>query len=66
MSALGDNKMFTNQKNILAMRTIKERLVKKIGYIPSDYEIVSMYQSGMLNLTDSEENFIINYIYNTL
>ena len=48
------------------MRTIKERLVKKIGYIPSDYEIVSMYQSGMLNLTDSEENFIINYIYNTL
>lgn len=48
------------------MRTIKERLAKKLGYIPSDYEIVSMYQSGRLSITDSEENEIINYIYNTL
>lgn len=48
------------------MRTIKERLAKKLGYIPSDYEIVSMYQSGRLTLTDSEENEIINYIDNTL
>ena len=63
---MGNNKMYTNQKNILAMRTIKERLSKKLGYIPSDYEIVSMYQSGRLTLTDSEENEIINYIYNTL
>jgi predicted Zn-dependent protease with MMP-like domain len=47
------------------MKTIKERLTKKLGYIPSDYEIVSMYQSGMLNLTDSEENEVINYIDNT-
>ena len=46
------------------METIKERLAKKLGYMPSDYEIVSMYQSGMLLLTDSEENEIINYIYN--
>ena len=48
------------------MKTIKERLAKKLGYMPSDYEIVSMYQSGRLTLTDSEENEIINYIYNTL
>jgi predicted Zn-dependent protease with MMP-like domain len=47
------------------MRTIKERLSKKLGYIPSDYEIVAMYQNGILNLTNSEENEIINYIYNT-
>jgi hypothetical protein len=47
------------------MRTIKERLSKKLGYIPSDYEIVTMYQNGILNLTNSEENEIINYIYNT-
>lgn len=46
------------------MKTIKNRLTKKLGYMPSDYEIVSMYQNGMLSLTDSEENFIINYIYN--
>ena len=46
------------------MRTIKEGLAKKLGYMPSDYEVVSMYQSGMLLLTDSEENEIINYIYN--
>ena len=46
------------------MKTIKERLSKKLGYIPSDYEIVTMYQNGILNLTDSEENEIINYIYN--
>ena len=46
------------------MRTIKERLSKKLGYMPSDYEIVSMYQNGILNLTDSEENEVINYIYN--
>lgn len=63
---MGNNKMYTNQKNILAMTTIKERLAKKLGYIPSDYEIVSMYQSGRLTLTDSEENEIINYIHNTL
>ena len=47
------------------MKTIKERLSRKLGYIPSDYEIVTMYQNGILNLTDSEENEIINYIYNT-
>lgn len=47
------------------MRTIKERLSKRLGYIPSDYEIISMYQQGRLNLTDSEENEIINYINNT-
>jgi predicted Zn-dependent protease with MMP-like domain len=47
------------------MRTIKERLSKKLGYIPSDYEIVTMYQNGILNLTNSEENEIINYIDNT-
>jgi predicted Zn-dependent protease with MMP-like domain len=47
------------------MRTIKERLSKKLGYMPSDYEIVTMYQNGILNLTNSEENEIINYIYNT-
>jgi|LakMenE01Jun11ns_1017448.scaffolds.fasta_scaffold5151128_1 predicted Zn-dependent protease with MMP-like domain len=47
------------------MKTIKERLSKKLGYIPSDYEIVTMYQNGILNLTNSEENEIINYIYNT-
>jgi predicted Zn-dependent protease with MMP-like domain len=46
------------------MKTIKERLSKKLGYIPSDYEIVTMYQNGILNLTNSEENEIINYIYN--
>jgi hypothetical protein len=47
------------------METIKNRLTKKLGYMPSDYEIVSMYQNGMLNLTDSEENEVINYINNT-
>ena len=47
------------------MKTIKERLLKKLGYMPSDYEIVTMYQNGILNLTNSEENEIINYIYNT-
>ena len=47
------------------MKTIKERLSKKLGYMPSDYEIVTMYQNGILNLTNSEENEIINYIYNT-
>ncbi len=52
------------EKNIKTMETIKNRLTKKLGYMPSDYEIVSMYQNGMLSLTDSEENFIINYIYN--
>jgi hypothetical protein len=45
------------------MKTIKERLAKKLGYMPSDYEIVSMYQSGMILLTDREEDIIINYIY---
>lgn len=57
--------MRINQKNLLAMKTIKERLSKRLGYIPSDYEIVSMYQQGRLNLTDSEENEIINYVNNT-
>lgn len=44
------------------MQTIKEKLSKKYGYLPSDYEVISLYQQGYLKLSNREENEILNRI----
>lgn len=43
------------------MENIKKDYSKNFGYDPTDTEILSMYLSGQLLLTDQEENIIIKY-----
>lgn len=46
------------------METIKEKLSRRFGYIPSESEIISLYYCGELTLSDREENAILEYIDN--
>lgn len=48
------------------METIRERWIKKYGYLPSDSEILSMYTSGSMLLSDKEENELITYFKTNL
>lgn len=41
------------------MEQIKKQYLKKYGYTPEDNEILNMYLSGLLNLTDKQENEIL-------
>jgi hypothetical protein len=43
------------------MNTIKENYLKIYGYIPTDSEILDLYFSGELSLTDKQENELIKY-----
>ena len=43
------------------MNCIKKELLKKLGYTPTDNEIENLYRSGLLILTDKEEDIIIKY-----
>jgi hypothetical protein len=45
------------------MQTIKNSYLKKYGYIPTDEEILNLFLSGQLSLTDRQENEIIKYFY---
>ena len=44
------------------METIRKKLLRKWGYLPSDNEIISLYRQGELVLTDREENSILKVI----
>lgn len=43
------------------MESIKNKWTRKFGYTPEDYEILSSYQQGTLNVTDKEEDEILIY-----
>lgn len=43
------------------MKAIKQRWIKKYGYSPSDSELLSMYTSGSLCLSDKEEDELIKH-----
>jgi hypothetical protein len=43
------------------MNTIKENYSKIYGYTPTDSEILDLYFSGELSLTDKQENELIKY-----
>lgn len=43
------------------METIKTNYLKIYGYTPTDTEILDLYFSGQLNLTDKQENELIKY-----
>jgi hypothetical protein len=43
------------------MNTIKENYLKIYGYTPTDSEILDLYFSGELSLTDKQENELIKY-----
>lgn len=43
------------------MQQIKNNYLKVYGYMPTDNEVLSLYLSGSLLLTDKEENEIIIY-----
>ena len=43
------------------MKTIRKKHLKVYGYEPTDNEILSLYRSGGLLLTDKEENDLLEY-----
>jgi hypothetical protein len=43
------------------MPRIRDQYLAKYGYTPSDSEILNLYLSGELSLTDSEENELLKY-----
>jgi hypothetical protein len=43
------------------METIRQRCLKKYGYIPSDNEILKSYWSGELILNDKEEDELLEH-----
>jgi hypothetical protein len=43
------------------MKQIKKDYLKKYGYTPADSEILDLYFSGQLKLTDNQENELIKY-----
>jgi hypothetical protein len=43
------------------MKQILKDFQKRFGYIPTDEEILSLYCSGQLYLSDKQENEIIKY-----
>jgi hypothetical protein len=43
------------------MEAIKKKHLKIYGYLPTDNEVLSLYFSGQLLLTDKQENEIIKY-----
>ena len=43
------------------MENIKKNYSKIYGYLPTDSEILNLYLSGNLCLTDTEENQLIRY-----
>lgn len=43
------------------METIKTNYSKIYGYTPTDSEILDLYFSGELSLTDRQENELIRY-----
>jgi len=43
------------------MKAIKKRYQQKYGYSPTDNEVLSLYLSGELTLSDKEENQLIEY-----
>jgi len=44
------------------MKTIKERLSKEFGYMPTDSEVINLYRCGELILTDKEEDSILEHL----
>lgn len=43
------------------MEKFKKDYEKNHGYIPTDDELLSLYRSGQLLLTDKEEDMILKY-----
>lgn len=43
------------------MVKIRKQHLKTFGYMPSDSEILTMYQNGNLHLTDMQEDELIKY-----
>lgn len=43
------------------MNSIRINFTETYGYIPTDNDILSLYRSGDLILTDSQENDLIKY-----
>lgn len=43
------------------MNSIRKKHLKLYGYLPSDSEILDLYQTGQLLLTDKQENDLIIY-----
>jgi hypothetical protein len=43
------------------MQTIKENYLKIYGYAPNDNEILNLYLTGQLFLTDRQEDEILKY-----
>jgi len=43
------------------MNSIRKKYLKAYGYLPSDNELLSLYQGGDLILTDKEENDLLKY-----
>ena len=48
------------------MNTILKNFQEKHGYIPSVFELHTLYSSGSLTLSDSEENAILDYFEKNL
>jgi hypothetical protein len=44
-----------------ALNKLAKDYQKKYGYMPTDYELLSLYQQGYLTLTDKQENEVIQY-----
>jgi hypothetical protein len=43
------------------MKSIKENFLKKYGYTPDDNDILNLYLTGELLLTDRQENELLKY-----
>lgn len=43
------------------MKSIRNRIKKQFGYVPTDQEILTLYKCGSLRVTDKEENNLLKY-----
>lgn len=51
--------MFVETKKTKTMKQIISRYIKKFGYTPSIYELHSLYNQGLLSLSDKQENILL-------